>query len=102
MQYTDSYSPVGYEYREEIQAQIARGTKGKVFFWSGQEQVGEAIGQAIDLKEIPGQGLFLVLDGGEQIRIDKIITMFGKIGAAYDEYDSFANQCLSCKAGVPE
>ncbi len=45
--------------------------------------------------------MFITLDSGAQIRIDRIITLFGKPGAAFDEYDAFANQCLSCTAGVP-
>lgn len=37
-----------------------------------------------------------MLDNNEHIRIDRIITLFGKPGAAYDEYDAFANACLNC------
>jgi hypothetical protein len=45
------------------------------------------------------QGIFIFIKPENQIRIDRIITLFGKVGAAYDEYDSFANQCLSCTGG---
>ena len=96
-----AYSPVAYEYRESILEQIAKRTHGKIFFWSPDKQVDEVVGRAIKLEETPGKGMFVILDTGEQVRIDKIITLFGRPGAAYDEYDSFANQCLSCTAGVP-
>lgn len=96
-----SYTPVAYEYREIILEQIAQQTHGKIFFWSADAKVDEVVGQAMALEEFPGKGLFVLLGTGEQVRIDRIITLFGKPGAAYDEYDSFANQCLSCTAGVP-
>ncbi len=96
-----SYTPVAYEYREIILDQIAKKTTGKIFFWSADQQVDEATGRILKLEELPGKGMFIALDSGNQVRIDRIITLFGKPGAAYDEYDSFANQCLSCTAGVP-
>jgi hypothetical protein len=34
-----------------------------------------------------------------RIRVDRIITVFGKPGAAFDEYDAYANACLSCTGG---
>ena len=96
-----SYTPVSYDFREVITDQIARQTSGKVFFWNADQVVDEVIGRVVKLEEIPGKGMFIGLDSGAQVRIDRIITLFGKPGAAFDEYDSFANQCLACTAGVP-
>jgi hypothetical protein len=96
-----SYTPVAYEYREIIQELIEQRASGKIFFWSAEQTVDEVIGQVVKLEELPGKGTFITLDSGAQVRIDRIITIFGKPGAGYDEYDSFANQCLSCTAGVP-
>src|SRR5688572_30057185 len=96
-----SYTPVSYDYREVIAEQIAKRTSGKVFYWDADQKVADETGLVTDLTEIPGKGMFITLDSGASIRIDRIITLFGKPGAAYDEYDSFANQCLSCTAGVP-
>ena len=96
-----SFTPVAYEYRETILEQIELRTSGKIFFWKKEEKVDEVRGTAIKLEDISGKGMYVTIDTGEQVRIDRIITFFGKPGAAYDEYDSFANQCLSCTAGVP-
>lgn len=96
-----SYSPVAYEYRENIEEQVAKGASGKIFFWSADGKVDEVAGRIIQMAEVPGKGMFIVLDSSVQVRIDRIITLFGKPGPAFDEYDSFANQCLSCTAGVP-
>ncbi|WP_240452744.1 hypothetical protein [Sphingobacterium sp. xlx-130] len=39
------------------------------------------------------------MDNDYRIRIDRIITLFGKIGAAYDEYNQYANSCMDCTGG---
>lgn len=96
-----SYTPVAYEFREVIDEQIAQKKSGKIFFWSADQQVDEVAGTVVRQEEIPGEGVFIFLDNDKRVRIDRIITLFGKPGAAYDEYDAFANQCLACTAGVP-
>jgi hypothetical protein len=96
-----SYTPVSYDFREVIMEQMDKQTSGKVFYWNADQVVDEAIGRIVKFEDIPGKGMFIVLDSGAQVRIDRIITLYGKPGAAFDEYDSFANQCLACTAGVP-
>jgi len=94
-----SYSPVQYVYREVIEEQIAAGTKGKVFFFNQDGAVDEIAGSVVKLKEVNGKGLFIIMDPSGEVRIDRIITLFGKPGAAFDEYDAYANACLSCTGG---
>lgn len=43
---------------------------------------------------------FLLLDQGKEIRLDRIITINGTPGPAYDEYDSYARACMDCRAGL--
>lgn len=93
-----SYTPVDWDYREVIATQIEKQTTGKVFFFCDSEGICEALGRVIALKEIPSEGLFIIMDNDAKIRIDRIITLFGKPGAAYDEYDAYANVCMDCKA----
>ena len=95
----NSYSPVQYVYREIIAEEITKQSRGKIFFFNDDQVVDSCEGQLMALVEIEGKGLFIVLNPEHQIRIDRIITLFGKPGAAYDEYDNFANQCLSCTGG---
>ncbi len=96
---TTSFTPVQYVFREIIEDEIAKQTQGKVFFFDADDKVDSFEGRVIKMEEIAGQGIFIFLTPEKQIRIDRIITLFGKPGAAYDEYDSFANQCLSCTGG---
>ena len=94
-----SYSPVDWAYREVIEEQIAKNTEGKIFFFCEEETICTAIGKVIKMEEIDGKGIFIHLEPEKSIRIDRIITLFGKPGAAYDEYDAYANACMDCSGG---
>jgi hypothetical protein len=96
-----TYTPVQYIYREVIEEEIQKATNGKVFFYDNEGQVDSLEGKVIELRDIPGQGLFIILDNDQQVRIDRILTLFGKPGAAYEAYDLNANQCLDCTGGYP-
>ncbi len=94
-----SYTPVPYVFREVIEEEIANQSKGKIFFFDDNDVFDSTEGRILKVEEIPQQGIFLFLEPEKQIRIDRIITLFGKPGAAFDEYDAYANQCLSCTGG---
>jgi hypothetical protein len=94
-----SYTPVQYVFREVIQEEIGKQTEGKVFYFLSDNTVDSLTGKVVRLEEIPGKGIFVIMDGGRQIRIDRIITLFGKPGAAFDEYDAYANACMNCTGG---
>ncbi|MEP6736805.1 MAG: hypothetical protein ABJA70_14880 [Chryseolinea sp.] len=96
-----SYTPVQYEYREIIEEQIEKATFGKVFYFAEGQTVDSFEGTVIRFEEVEGKGLFITMNPECIIRIDRIITLFGKPGAAYDEYDAFGNVCLSCTGGYP-
>lgn len=93
-----SYLPVAWEYRESILAQIQSGNKGKVFYFANQHKVEETAGILLKLLS-EKSGDFILMDNGDKIRIDRIITLFGKIGAAYQEYDAYASACMDCSGG---
>jgi len=94
-----SYTPVQYVYREIIEEEIAKRTTGKIFYFNSDQVVDSIEGRVVKMEDINAKGLFITLDPEARLRIDRIITLFGKPGPAYDEYDSYANQCLSCTGG---
>jgi len=94
-----SYSPVEYVYREVIEDEIVKQTTGKIFYFNSEQVVDSVEGRIIKMEEITSKGLFITLDPEAHLRIDRIIALFGKPGAAFDEYDAYANQCLSCTGG---
>lgn len=97
----ESYTPVPYDFRDVLDAELAKGTSGKVFFWSHDDKVDEEAGRIVRIDERTGEGVFAVFEHDAEVRIDRIITLFGKPGPGFDAYDAFANQCLACTAGVP-
>jgi len=94
-----SYLPVAWEYREVIEEANEKKSTGKIFYFCREEGVCEASGHIVELKEIDRAGLFIVLSNNSKIRVDRIITLFGKPGAAYDEYNAYGNACLDCLGG---
>lgn len=97
----ESYTPVPYDFREVLDDEIKKGSSGKVFFWSAAGQVDEQQGRISKVSDDGGKGIFAVFDNGGTVRIDRIITLFGKPGPGFEAYDAYANQCLACTAGVP-
>ncbi len=95
----DSYLPVAWEYREVAEEEIEKARRGKIFFFNQDNQVDEVLGSVIELEEKKAEGVFLVVDTGIKIRLDRVITLFGKVGAAYDEYDAYGNSCMDCTGG---
>ena len=94
-----SYTPVQYVYKEVIAEEIEKGTVGKVFYFSEGNTIEEVQGSIMRLEEVEKEGEFITMNSEGQVRIDRIITLFGKPGAAFDEYDAYANACLDCKGG---
>ena len=93
-----SYLPVQWVYREVIEEQIINGTAGKIFYFCKEEGVCAAEGKITRMEE-DKEGVFICLESGQKVRIDRIVTLFGKPGAAYDEYDAYANACMECMGG---
>ncbi|HWK99265.1 MAG TPA: hypothetical protein VNQ55_04940 [Parapedobacter sp.] len=94
-----SYLPVAWVYREVIEEAIEKKSMGKIFYFCQEEGVCEASDSILQLTEMGKEGLFIVLSKGMKIRVDRIITLFGKPGAAYDEYNAYANACMDCLGG---
>lgn len=94
-----SYTPVQYCYREVIEDEITTQRTGKVFYFNTKGELDCVEGAVVALTEQTGMGLFITLSPEATVRIDRIITLFGKPGAAYDEYNAYANACMECNYG---
>ena len=93
-----SFTPVPYEFREMLSEELDKQRSGKVFYFDGQNRLECAEGKLIRLTE-EASGMFLLFDNGHQIRIDRIITLLGRPGPAYTEYDALGNTCMECHGG---
>ena len=68
----------------------------KVFYFGKGNDVEEAKGKIIGLVKKGAFEEYLAFDTGDEARVDRIITINGKPGPAYDEYDAYALACLNC------
>ncbi|MEJ6980202.1 hypothetical protein WG906_07055 [Pedobacter sp. P351] len=94
-----SYLPVQWVYREIVEEEIAKETNGTIFYFNDEDVIRDSKGRIVKLEDISGEGVFIKLDSGESIRIDRVITLYGKPGAAYEDYNYYANACLDCMGG---
>lgn len=96
MNYQDTYSPIDPDFYDILDPLIKEHKSGKVFYFNPQQQLDEVSGTISAIKKTP-EGAFLEINNECQVRLDKVITVFGKPGPAYDTYDRFGNVCLSCE-----
>ncbi len=95
MGYKEGYLQVDHDFITSLKEMKAGKKHGKVHFFNYRGQLDDAVG------DVPGinrndNGEFIEVDG-KMIRLDKIITILGKPGPAYEEYDRYANACLTCE-----
>ncbi len=89
------YIPVDYTYREAVEEAILRQQNGRIFYFDDNQRLESADGRIVKLEET-GQGWMLTLHTGVQIKLHRLITLFGKPGPAYDEYDNYSIRCAEC------
>lgn len=95
-----SYLPVHPDYFDLFREESDRAVSRVIYFGEGN-QLEEVSGKISGLRT-DGFEVFLTFVSGAEVRIDRIITVNGKPGPAYDEYDAYALACLNCnvQAGV--
>lgn len=96
------YAPIDPDYYEMISSEMSKERESVVHFFNAKNIPDTKKGKLIQLSGNDKNGKFLILQPKNQLRLDRIITLNGKPGPAYDEYDSFANACLDCMGGMEE
>ena len=92
------YLPIDPDFFELFKKEKENNSTRVVYFDEGTnlEEVTSKIDQIVKSKE---DEYFMRFENGQEVRVDRIIVYNGKPGPAFDEYDAFANECLSCRAG---
>ncbi|REE02110.1 hypothetical protein [Marinoscillum furvescens] len=94
MDYQDAYLPVDPDFEDLIGKVKALNKPVKIHYFGPKDTIEVASGV---LGTLTGkQDEYLNVDK-MQVRLDKIITLAGRPGPAYDAYDSYANACLTCE-----
>lgn len=94
-QYAEKYLPVDPDFNELISERAAKIPSGKVHYFMPDKKIGMAEGKIGSIEKV-ADGQFLKVNK-ERVRLDKIITFLGRPGPAYEEYDRYANVCLTCE-----
>lgn len=94
-----SYTPVAPVYYDMIEAEKEK-PFSKIFYFSFGTDLEEASGKITGVEKNDSNDEFLCFDSGDKARLDRIITINGKPGPAYDEYDRYALACLDCSSGM--
>lgn len=97
----EKYTPVDPDFYDIISNQSEKSGEMNIFFFKPDNEMGQAKGEYKELMKAP-EGEFINFFGDDPVRLDRIITLNGKPGPAFDEYDAYANACLSCQAGYDD
>ncbi|MEP4531553.1 MAG: hypothetical protein ABJ004_00610 [Cyclobacteriaceae bacterium] len=97
LKYSDKYLPVDPDFEQNVLLNVGGAKKGKVHYFDYNGSIGLGEGRIESMEKMP-DGCFITMSAtDEMIRLDKIITLFGNPGPAYDQYDRYANACLTCE-----
>ncbi|GAA4849705.1 hypothetical protein [Algivirga pacifica] len=93
----DKYLPVGCDFYDQL-TEIATHKKHiKVFYFDEKKEMMDAQGIIEDIRTLPDKSEVLAI-GGQEVRLDKIVTVAGRPGPSYAEYDLL--QC--CGMNLPD
>lgn len=90
----DSYLPVPWDFREVLDDVMTAGKDGVIYYFTTEPDMEKAEGKITRL-ETTSDGEFLVTSNNHKVRLDKIVTLYGKPGPSYHIYDGYANVCLN-------
>lgn len=93
------YTPIDPDYFDIVENEILKNKHSKIFYFDQKNQVEEESGKIEEMVSVNNFEKYLLLNTAKRIRMDKIITINGIPGPAYDEYDKFALACLECNIG---
>lgn len=92
----NDYMPVAHHFYEIIDEEKKRDMDAVVHYFGEGNELKDSRGKISGIvREKDGE--FLSVNPGDKVRLDRIITINGKPGPAFDEYDSYANECMDCK-----
>lgn len=93
-----SYMPVDSTVMDYLAAEKNRDQTRLFYFGEGAEVL-EKTGKVSEMSSADNFIYFLQFADGDKVRIDRIISYNLKPGPAFDEYDAYALECLTCRAG---
>ncbi len=96
----DKYSPVDPDFYDIIEDIREKRVSILIHFFGPKNELNDARGAIQEVVGNKEHEEFLILDSGCKARLDRIITLNGRPGPAFDEYDAYSLACLDCTAGM--
>jgi len=96
-----SFTPIPPDYYDIFFAEQEK-PYTKVYYFGSGTDLEEASGRITGIETNDLNEEYMHFDSGDRARIDRIVTINGKPGPAYDEYDRYALACLDCNGGMDE
>lgn len=90
------YTPVDPDYFDVVEQEIGKNKISTIYYFEKQNMVEEEKGKLKKIETVGDFEKYVVFNSGRRLRLDRVITINGIPGPAYDEYDRFALACLDC------
>ncbi len=97
-----TYTPVDPDYFDIVEKEIAKNKLSTIYFFENNNVVDGKKGRIKKIETVDNFEKYVLLQSGKRLRLDRVITINGIPGPAYDEYDSFALACLDCNVGASD
>lgn len=99
---TKDYLPVDPDFYDIIEKEKLKKKIAVVNYFGENNSLEDARGAIEGIISSKNEEKFISFDTGEKVRLDRVITINGRPGPAYDEYDSYALACLDCQGGMDD
>lgn len=94
------YLPVDPDFYDIIEKEKLKKKIAVVNYFGENNSLEDAKGEIEGIVSSKNEEKFISFDTGKKVRLDRVITINGRPGPAYDEYDSYALACLDCQGGM--
>lgn len=96
----NSYLPIDPDFFDRVKEVSKLNQTVDINFFNSKNKVDGTKDVVLGAFSSDGFEQFLKLKNHEPIRLDRVITLKGLPGPAFDEYDRFALECLTCMGGM--
>lgn len=87
---------------DEVFAEAQHKKPSRAIYFGEGVDLEEAVGTITGVETNELREQFLCFEDGTAVRIDRIISINGIPGPAFEEYDRYATACMQCNFDAPE
>ena len=95
-----SYLPVDPDFFDRVEEISKMNKEVAINFFNSEDKVDGTKDIVLGVFSEDGFSQFLKFKKHQPVRLDRVITLKGLPGPAFDEYDRYALECLTCMGGM--